>query len=100
MEVARRAADSASVAGRCVFMKVTDEQADSMFTLEAFEHFAQPEEVLRVMRRLVKPGGEARIAFGPTWYYPLGGHLFSIFPWAHLIFTERALLRWRRDFKG
>ncbi|MEP6741917.1 MAG: hypothetical protein ABJB61_05415 [bacterium] len=38
-------------------------------------------------------------AFGPTWYHPLGGHLFSVFPWSHLIFTEKALIRWRSDFK-
>ena len=39
-------------------------------------------------------------AFGPTWYHPYGGHLFSVFPRAaHLVFTERALLRWRADFK-
>jgi len=29
----------------------------------------------------------------------LGGHLFSVFPWAHLLFSERALIRWRSDFK-
>jgi hypothetical protein len=38
-------------------------------------------------------------SFGPTWYHPLGGHLFSVFPWAHLVFTEKALIRWRSDFK-
>jgi hypothetical protein len=30
----------------------------------------------------------------------LGGHLFSVFPWAHLIFSEQALIRWRSDFKS
>jgi hypothetical protein len=30
---------------------------------------------------------------------PLGGHLFSVFPWAHLLFSETALLRWCADFK-
>jgi hypothetical protein len=30
---------------------------------------------------------------GPPWYHPLGGHLFSVFPWAHLIFSEAALIR-------
>ena len=39
-------------------------------------------------------------SFGPTWLHPLGGHLFSVFPWAHLIFTEQALIRWRSDFKS
>ncbi len=40
------------------------------------------------------------ISFGPTWYHPLGGHLFSVFPWAHLLFSERALLRWRSGFRS
>jgi hypothetical protein len=51
------------------------------------------------MRQALKDSGAVIAAFGPTWYHPLGGHLFSVFPWAHLIFTEKALIRWRSDFK-
>ena len=51
------------------------------------------------MSQLLKPSGCVLAAFGPTWYHPLGGHPFSVFPWAHLIFTEKALIRWRSDFK-
>ena len=51
------------------------------------------------MAGLLKPGGKLVASFGPTWYHPLGGHLFSVFPWSHLVFTERALIRWRSDFK-
>jgi hypothetical protein len=32
-------------------------------------------------------------------FHPLGGHLFSVFPWAHLLFREEALIRWRSTFK-
>lgn len=39
------------------------------------------------------------MSFGLTRYHPLGGHLFSVFPWAHLIFSEKALIRWRSAFK-
>jgi len=39
------------------------------------------------------------VVFGPPWYHLLAGHLFSVFPWAHLLFTEGALIRWRSDFK-
>jgi hypothetical protein len=52
------------------------------------------------MRKLVKDDGCVLAAFGPTWYHPLGGHLFSVFPWAHLIFTEKSLIRWRSDFRS
>jgi hypothetical protein len=51
------------------------------------------------MRKLIKPGGFVLAAFGPTWLHPYGGHLFSMFPWAHLIFTEKALIRWRSKFR-
>lgn len=52
-----------------------------------------------MMSALLEPKGEVIASFGPTWYHPLGGHLFSVFPWAHLLFSEKALLRWRSDFK-
>ena len=51
------------------------------------------------MDQHLQPGGEVLVSFGPTWYHPLGGHLFSVFPWAHLIFSEKALISWRSAFK-
>ena len=68
-------------------------------SIDAFEHFANPAEILRMMNKLLQPMGEVLISFGPTWYHPLGGHLFSVFPWAHLVFSEKALIRWRSTFK-
>ena len=81
------------------FTDQTDTLADVVVSLDAFEHFADPQAVLSHMASLVRPGGAVLASFGPTWYHPYGGHLFSVFPWAHLIFTERALIRWRADFK-
>ena len=52
------------------------------------------------MSALLQPAGEVIVSFGPTWYHPLGGHLFSVFPWAHLLFSEKALIRWRSTFKS
>lgn len=99
LDVARAAARRAGVAERCLFAKETNELVDVVLSVDAFEHFADPAGVLRVMRAMLKPDGRVVAVFGPTWYHPLGGHLFSVFPWAHLIFTERALIRWRSDFK-
>lgn len=96
---ARENAQRAGVAARCLFVTETREKVDVILSVDAFEHFAQPGEALAAMRGLVKDEGCVIAAFGPTWYHPLGGHLFSVFPWAHLIFTERALIRWRSDFK-
>lgn len=84
----------------CTFGQLAPCPGDVVVSLDSFEHFARPEEVLGVMHGLLRPGGVVVTSFGPTWYHPLGGHLFSVFPWAHLIFSERALLRWRSDFKN
>ncbi len=97
---ARLAAAAAGVAERCRFVTETDERADVALSLDSFEHFDHPEEALAQMRRLIRDDGRAIIEFGPTWYHPLGGHFFSAFPWAHLLFTEKALIRWRSDFKS
>lgn len=100
LERARAAAERAGVSDRCVFATHTAERADVVLSIDGFEHYDDPEQVLRHMRRLVDPHGRVFISFGPPWFHPLGGHLFSVFPWAHLIFTERALIRWRSDFKS
>ncbi len=97
---AHEAADVARVADRCMFATQTDETADVILSVDAFEHYGDPEAILRTMRRLLRPDGRVLIAFGPPWFHPLGGHLFSVFPWAHLVFTEKALIRWRADFKS
>ena len=99
LQAARRAAQDAGVAERCQFATRSDEPVDCVVSLDGFEHFNDPEEVLRTMSLMVKPSGRVLLAFGPTWLHPLGGHLFSVFPWAHLIFTEKALIRWRSRLK-
>ncbi len=100
LAAARRRAEQAGVADRCTFATRADEKADVIVSIDAFEHFDDPAAILRLMRSLLKPNGTILIAFGPPWLHPLGGHLFSVFPWAHLLFSERALIRWRADFKS
>ena len=99
LERARVAAAQAGLSSVCEFVRTTDEKAGIIVSIDAFEHFDDPAAILRTMDGLLSQGGEIIACFGPTWYHPLGGHLFSVFPWAHLVFTERALVRWRSDFK-
>jgi SAM-dependent methyltransferase len=99
LEKARQHAIEAGVTDRCVFVTTPDEQADIVVSLDSFEHFRDPAEILRIIDRYLAPGGSVVVSFGPPWFHPRGGHLFSVFPWAHLVFTDRALLRWRKDFK-
>ncbi len=100
LDRASEAARAAGVADRCVFATHTDGTADVILSVDGFEHYGDPEAILRTMRRLTRSDGRVLIAFGPPWFHPLGGHLFSVFPWAHLVFTEKALIRWRADFKS
>jgi SAM-dependent methyltransferase len=92
---ARRRAALAGVGDRCTFTDSPAGPVDVIIAIDSFEHFDDPPGILRQMHDVVKPDGRVLIAFGPTWYHPLGGHVFSVFPWAHLVFTEPALLRWR-----
>ncbi len=98
LKIAAHAAETEGVADRCLFTTATDEKADVILSMDAFEHFEEPEEVLLHMRSLINENGRALVCFGPTWYHPLGGHIFSVFPWAHFVFTEGAFIRWFRDF--
>jgi SAM-dependent methyltransferase len=100
LEAARESAISAGVADRCLFTTCAEEGADLVVSIDSFEHFADPAEILRIMNRLLVRNGKVFLSFGPTWYHPLGGHLFSVFPWAHLILREEALIRWRAQFKS
>ena len=99
LDEARRGAEAAGVGGICAFRTHCDEKVDVIITIDTFEHFHDPAGALEAMSGLLRPGGRVLVSFGSPWYHPLGGHLFSVFPWAHLLFTEKALLRWRSDFK-
>ncbi|WP_161604313.1 class I SAM-dependent methyltransferase [Roseiconus nitratireducens] len=98
---ARERASRAGVADRCEFTAHAPSRlADYVVSIDAFEHFSEPAAVLKTMANTLVPGGRVIASFGPTWYHPRGGHLFSVFPWAHLLFSEAALCRWRRDFRS
>lgn len=99
LAVAREKSAREGMESRCVFTTATTETADVIVSMDGFEHYEDPAAVLDIMRTLVRDDGVVLATFGPPWFHPLGGHLFSVFPWAHLVFTESALIRWRSDFK-
>ena len=100
LSFARKAAEDSGVTDCCVFVREANANADTIISIDAFEHFEDPGGILELMGNLMHPNGAVWISFGPPWYHPRGGHLFSVFPWAHLVFTESSLLRWRSDFKS
>lgn len=81
-----------------VVARESDSKADIILSLDSFEHFADPAATLQTMASLLNPGGYVLASFGPPWGHPYGGHMFSRFYWAHLIFTERSLMRWRSQY--
>jgi SAM-dependent methyltransferase len=76
------------------------ESADIVISLDSFEHFEDPSAALGLMNDLLCPGGVLLASFGPPWRHPLGGHTFSVFPWAHLLLDERALVGWYNQVKN
>jgi SAM-dependent methyltransferase len=94
---------AAGMADRCVIADRWpggDSGADVIVSLDSFEHYQDPAGILETMHRMLKPGGSVLAAFGPPWFHPYGGHLFSVFPWAHLVFSEHALVTWRTSLPG
>ncbi len=101
LEKGRENAAAAGVSHTCTFGSAAPaHEVDAIISLDSFEHFSDPGGILMQMYELLRPGGQVLISFGPPWYHPLGGHLFSVFPWAHLVFSEAALLRWRSDIRS
>jgi SAM-dependent methyltransferase len=100
LELGREHARQAGVEDRVEFTDTENGQFDIIISIDAFEHYADPAAILKKFDSLLAPQGCICVSFGPPWKHPLGGHLFSVFPWAHLIMSEKALLRWRADFKA
>ncbi len=100
LDKATKNASAAGLSSCCEFSTRTETRADIIISLDAFEHFGDPAAILGIMHSLLAPGGYVMASFGPTWYHPLGGHLFSVFPWSHLLFSEDALIRWRSDIRN
>ena len=100
LDIARQKAIDAGVENSCRFVSdVAGLHADIIVSIDAFEHFDDPGAILDIMAHMLNRDGRVWISFGPPWYHPAGGHGFSVFPWAHLVFTEASLIRWRSDFK-
>ncbi len=101
LEKARTRAETAGVADTCTFGTTPpSRKVDAIISLDSFEHFDDPADILKQMYDLLRPGGQVIVSFGPPWFHPFGGHLFSVFPWAHVVFSEAALLAWRSGIRS
>jgi ubiquinone/menaquinone biosynthesis C-methylase UbiE len=93
-----RARQATAGVSNCTFVSAYDSKVDVILSIDSFEHFSNPGQVLNEMARLLKTDGKVIVSFGPPWYHPKGGH-FPLFVWAHLLLSEKALMTWRSQYK-
>lgn len=71
-----------------------DESVDVVTCIDVLEHVAKPEMILAECKRVLRPGGKMLIwTWG--WGHPFAPHLWHVMPvpWAHLLFSEKTVLR-------
>ena len=78
-----------------------EEKYDVLLSFDALEHIDDPRAFLEKMTDFLAPGGIAVLAFGPLFHSPFGDHMWDFFrlqiPWRGVLFTERSVLRVRRE---
>jgi len=79
---------------------VRDQRFDLILFKDSFEHIAEPEKALSEIVKLLAPGGAVAIG-NPPWKSFYGGHtnFMTRFPWIHLIFPERVVMKVRRKYR-
>ena len=61
-------------------LQFQNETFDFIFSYNAFEHFKEPEEVLRESIRVLKKGGSLFLSFGPLYFSAFGAHAYRSIP--------------------
>ena len=62
------------------YLGFKDNTFDFVFSYNSFEHFRDPDLVLQEAIRVVRPGGQIFLSFGPIWLSPRGAHQFNSIP--------------------
>jgi SAM-dependent methyltransferase len=102
-EAARSNATRHGVADRVRFTEsIAAERFDSVYSCSAFEHFADPKQILGLMLSSVKPGGEVIITFAEPWWSPYGSHFsgYSRLPWVNVLFSEATVMAVRSRYRS
>jgi SAM-dependent methyltransferase len=99
LKAARQRAVSTGVQNSCHFVSSTKELADIVVSLDTFEDFADPAGILRIINTLLPRQARCSSASGQHGITHLAVICSPFFPWAHLIFREKALIRWRSTFR-
>ena len=74
-------------------LEFADESFDFVFSYDAFEHFARPDQVLAEIARVVKRGGHVWLMFGPLFLSPWGGHAYPplTVPYCQILWSESVI---------
>jgi ubiquinone/menaquinone biosynthesis C-methylase UbiE len=70
-------------------LPASDESFDAVISWSAFEHIADPEAVLKEIRRVIRPAGFMFLQLWPFYYSGYGAHLEEwLAPFEHLTLTD------------
>jgi SAM-dependent methyltransferase len=77
------------------------ERFDLVISEDSFEHYRDPVGVMKSLRDFLGDAGQVVIGFSPLWKSPYGGHIryMTKVPWAHLLFSERIIMRERKRYR-
>jgi SAM-dependent methyltransferase len=82
---------------------------DVVLSISAFEHFSEPEAMVRSMRTFVNSTGQIIITWAEPWYSHSGSHIGNFtripgtnaaIPWCNLLFSDKAMLTLRSRFRA
>jgi SAM-dependent methyltransferase len=84
------------VNGDASAMPFDEHRFDLVASYNAFEHFADPGQVLSELIRITRPGGTIHLAFGPLYFSAWGLHGYRSVhtPYSHLLFERPVLERY------
>jgi 2-polyprenyl-3-methyl-5-hydroxy-6-metoxy-1,4-benzoquinol methylase len=110
LEIAEKSSIEHRVHDKCVFLngisqnsllRAISGKVDVAYSLDSFEHFSEPKQILDRLYSLLAPGGELYVSFGPPWKHPFGCHMFflNVLPWMHFLFKEETIMAVRANYR-
>lgn len=72
-----------------------DGSFDCIFCVDVVEHLPAPERFIAEFLRVLRPGGQLLLSFGPPWGHAHGKHMWAKLPgwWTHLLFPRPVVMR-------
>jgi ubiquinone/menaquinone biosynthesis C-methylase UbiE len=72
-----------------------ESSVDSIVCIDVVEHLPTPDRFFAEFRRVLKPGGQLLLSFGPPWRHAHGKHMWAKLPgwWTHLLFPRRVVMK-------